>query len=90
MKPSFEEIKKDYERALRSVLFDIKERKHISYEEIEETQNYYSNQHDYDGDKTHYLYSTIKELDPNALSSADVHQNVFEYENFMDENSAWY
>ena len=89
MKPERKEILEDYVRGMGSVLFDIKERKHISNEEIEETQNYYLNQHDYDGDKTHYLYSTIKELDPNALSSADVHQNVFEYENFMDENKAW-
>ncbi len=89
MKPKFKEMINDYERGMRSVLFDIKERKKLTHKEIEETESYYLNEESYDENETHYLYSTIKELDPSALSSAEVHRNFFEYENFMDENNSW-
>ncbi len=78
----------DYEREMRAIIFDIKERKSLSNEKIEETKSYYLNEENYDENDIHYLYSTIKELDPNSLSSADVHRNFFEYEDFMNENNS--
>jgi len=89
MKPPVKEMIEDYERGMKSIISDIKEKHHLSWEEIGALEGSFKDQEGYNEYKVCALYSTIKALDPSFLSSADVHKTAFEYEDFMEKNGDW-
>jgi hypothetical protein len=89
MKPAFKEIFEEYERGMRGVLWNLREKHKLTCEQTDEVESSFKKDPKYDEDNTHFLYLTIMSLDSSFSSSADIWRNCWEYEDSMDECGAW-
>ena len=77
----------EYIQGLRDILKEIAEKKHLTWEEVEEESEYFKSHKYYDETTEHYLYSTITALDSSFLGRAGVEKCFFDYEDFINQNN---